>query len=215
MFHNNKVLIAWVWFKMMVGLCSFDWQCSFPSCHHDETKAKAEEKWGETCFWVKKRRKIFSSDTTCWNSSTRAKIAYFCIRFDLTIGLAIKNYPKLTLDMLTSIHWIKCYVNVFFHVSWCVQWPHHWIGLKKLPQNDPWHVEICPLDQKIQWNLNLSQLFCTVIVDLTSILDWPWKTILKWPLTCQNPTFQTMHTSKYNYQTIPNQTKWAEKCCMK
>ena len=107
------------------------------TCHHDETKAKAEEKWGETCFWVKKRRKIFSSDTTCWNSSTRAKIAYFCIRFDLTIGLAIKNYPKLTLDMLTSIHWIKCYVNVFFHVSWCVQWPHHWIELVKLPQNDP------------------------------------------------------------------------------
>ena len=170
MFHNNKVLIAWVWFKMMVGLCSFDWQCSFPSCHHDETKAKAEEKWGETCFWVKKRRKIFSSDTTCWNSSTRAKIAYFCIRFEVTIELAIRNYPKLTLDMLTSIHWIKCYVNVFFHVSWCVQWPHHWIGLEKLPQNDPWHVEICPLDQKIQWNLYLSQLFCTVIVDLTSIL---------------------------------------------
>ena len=146
MFHNNKVLIAWVWFKMMVGLCSFDWQCSFPSCHHDETKAKAEEKWGETCFWVKKRRKFFSSDTTwpltCWNSFTRAKIAYFYIGFDLTIGFALKNSPKLTPDMLKSIHRIKCYVSVFLHVSCCVQWPHHWIGRVKLPQNDPWHVEI-------------------------------------------------------------------------
>ena len=127
---------------------------------------------GSIC--VKKRRKFFSSDTTwpltCQNSSTRAKIAYFYIGFDLTIGFALKNSPKLTPDMLKSIHRIKCYVSVFLHVSCCVQWPHHWIGRVKLPQNDPWHVEICRLDQKIQWNLYLSQLFCTVIVDLTSIL---------------------------------------------
>ena len=25
----------------------------------------------------------------------------------------------------------------FFHVSWCVQWPHHWIGLEKYPKMTP------------------------------------------------------------------------------
>ena len=64
---------------------------------------------------------------------------------DLTIGLALKNYPKMTPHMLKSVHWFKSYGEVFFHVSWCVQWPDHWIGLEKLPQNDPSYAKICPL----------------------------------------------------------------------
>ena len=64
---------------------------------------------------------------------------------DLTIGLALKNYPKMTPHMLKSVHWFKSYGEVFFHVSWCVQWPDHWIGLEKLPHNDPSYAKICPL----------------------------------------------------------------------
>ena len=36
---------------------------------------------------------------------------------DITIGLALKNYPKMTPDTLKSIHWIRSYGDVFFHVS--------------------------------------------------------------------------------------------------
>ena len=63
-------------------------------------------------------------------------------------------------------------------------WSNHWIGLEKLPQNDPWHFEIRPLDQKL-WRCPFScQLMCTV----TSPLDWPWKTTQKWLSTCKSPS---------------------------
>ena len=39
---------------------------------------------------------------------------------DLTNGLVLKNYPKMTPDTLKSIHWIRSYVDVFFHVSYSV-----------------------------------------------------------------------------------------------
>ena len=54
------------------------------------------------------------------------------------------------------------------------------ISLEKLSQNDPWHFEIHPLNQKL-WRC---QLMCTV----TSLLDLPWKTTPKWLLDCQNPS---------------------------
>ena len=96
---------------------------------------------------------------------------------DLTIRLALKNYPKMTPDTLISGHLIGSYGDAFFHVSCCVKWPYHWISLKKLPQNDPWHFEICQLDQ-ILWKW-LFHVICCVV---TLPLDWLRKTTLKWPL---------------------------------
>ena len=67
--------------------------------------------------------------------------------FDLTIKLALKNYPKMTLWMSKSIHWIKRYSDIYFEVSWFVQsqliWFNYWISLENLPQNDPLHFG-CP-----------------------------------------------------------------------
>ena len=37
---------------------------------------------------------------------------------DHTIGVTLKNYPKMTPDTLKSIHWIRSYGDVFFHVSY-------------------------------------------------------------------------------------------------
>ena len=111
----------------------------------------------------------------------------------LTIGLALKNYLKRTPHMLESVHWFQSYGEVFFHVSWCVQWPHHWIGLEKLPQNDPSYAKICPLVQKLWKSLLPCQLICTV----TSPLDWPWKTTPKWPLTCWNLSTESKDTVKF------------------
>jgi len=34
-------------------------------------------------------------------------------------------------------------------------WPHNWIGLEKVPQNDPLNIKIHPLDQKLQWDFCL------------------------------------------------------------
>ena len=77
--------------------------------------------------------------------------------FDLTIGLALKNYPKMTHWMSKSVHWFKRYSDIYIEVSWFVQsqliWSNYWIGLEKQPQNDPLNVQIGPLDQKIQWYL--------------------------------------------------------------
>ena len=96
---------------------------------------------------------------------------------DLTIGLASKNYPKMTLWMSKSVHWIQRYSDIYCEVSWFVQSqlivPHDWIGLEKLPQNDLLNVQIRPLDQKIQWYLFWSQLICTDTADCSSGLDWP------------------------------------------
>ena len=101
---------------------------------------------------------------------------------DLTIGLGMKNYPKMTPHMLQSAHWFQSYGKVFFHVSWFVQWPHHWIGHEKLPQNDPSYATICPLVLKLWKGPLPCQLICTV----TSPLDRAWKTTPKWPLICHN-----------------------------
>ena len=46
---------------------------------------------------------------------------------DLTIGLGMKNYPKISPHMPDSVHWFPSYAKVFFHVSWYVQWPQHCI----------------------------------------------------------------------------------------
>ena len=27
---------------------------------------------------------------------------------------------------LPTVHWLQSYGEVFFHISWFVQWPHHW-----------------------------------------------------------------------------------------
>ena len=41
--------------------------------------------------------------------------------FDQTIGLALKNYPKMTLWMSKSVHWFKRYSDIYIEVSWFVQ----------------------------------------------------------------------------------------------
>ena len=75
---------------------------------------------------------------TLWNPSFEWEVmemsAY--VYGNLTIRFALKNYPKMTFRLTKSVHWIKSYWDVFIHVSWCVQLPHHWIGLENLPQND-------------------------------------------------------------------------------
>ena len=68
---------------------------------------------------------------------------------DLSIGLSMKNYPKMNPHMPESTHWFQSYGEVFFHVSCFVQWPHHWIGHEKLPKNDPSYAKICPLVPKL------------------------------------------------------------------
>ena len=68
---------------------------------------------------------------------------------DLTNQLGSKNYPKMIPHMLKSIHSVQSYGHFIFHVSWFVQWPHHWIGLKKLPQIDPTYVKIHSLGPKL------------------------------------------------------------------
>ena len=68
-----------------------------------------------------------------WRSSSMSADLYS----DLTIGLDMKNYPKMTPHMFYSMHCFPSYMKVVFNVSWMVQWPHHWIGHEKLPKNDP------------------------------------------------------------------------------
>ena len=66
--------------------------------------------------------------------------------FDLTTGLALKNYPHLTLNMLNSQLCISIYCNFTF----------------------------------------MSADLYSCAADLTSPLDWPWKTTPIWPLICWN-----------------------------
>ena len=81
---------------------------------------------------------------------------------DLTIELSLKNYPKMTPHMSKSIHAVQSYGLFIFNVSWFVQWPHHWIGLEKLPQNDPSHVKIFLLGSKL-WSFHFHcQLICAL-----------------------------------------------------
>jgi len=86
---------------------------------------------------------------------------------DLSIGLALKHYPKVTLDTLKSVHWIRSYGDIFFHVSWYIQWPHHRIGLKKLSQKEPscWNWST---GSKVIMIFPSCQLICTAVQ-----LIWP------------------------------------------
>ena len=119
---------------------------------------------------------------------------------DLTIRLALKNYPKMTLKLPKSIHWFKRYIEIIFYIIWyvqkdqflcqlmctvtliasgeayskktlkflkSVQWHHSWISLEKLPQNDPWHFEIHPLDQKRSYE--------DVFFHVSWCVQWPAK----------------------------------------
>ena len=70
----------------------------------------------------------------CWNPSTGCQVmgrssSMSADKYtDLTIRLGMKNYPKMTPHLPYSMHWFPSYMKVIFHVSWFVQWPHHWIG---------------------------------------------------------------------------------------
>ena len=74
-------------------------------------------------------------------------------RYYLMIQSSFRKYHKMNFWMSKSIHWIQRYSDIYFEVSWFVQsqliWSNYWIGLEKLPQNDPLNVQICPLDEKI------------------------------------------------------------------
>ena len=52
--------------------------------------------------------------------------------FDLTIKLALKNYPEMTLWKSKSVHRIKRNSDIYFDVSWFVQsqliWSNYWTG---------------------------------------------------------------------------------------
>ena len=54
-----------------------------------------------------------------WNLSIRSTVMERSssmsadVYSDLTIGLASKNYPKISPHMLKSVHWIKSYVYLF------------------------------------------------------------------------------------------------------
>ena len=91
----------------------------------------------------------------CWNPSSGGKVMERSssrsadLYINLTIGLGMKNYPKLTHHLLKYIKWLPSYGEVFINVSWCVYWPHHWIWHEKLPQIDPSYVEIRPLVAKL------------------------------------------------------------------
>ena len=84
------------------------------------------------------------------------EVSWFVQSQSITTGLALKNYPKMTLWLSKSVHWIKRYSDIYFEVSLFVHKQlivlHYWIGLEKVPQNDPLSVQIHPLDQKIQWS---------------------------------------------------------------
>ena len=99
---------------------------------------------------------------------------------DLIIGLGMKIYPKMTPHIPQSTYRFQRYGKVFFHVSWFVQWPHHWIRHEKLPNIDPSYALFHALVSKLHKGLLPCQLICTV----TSPLDWAWKTTPKWPLIC-------------------------------
>ena len=99
-----------------------------------------------------------------------------------TIGLGMKNYPKLTPHMPTLVHWFQSSGEVFFHVSWCVQQPQFSIGLEKLPQIDPPYAYICPLVPKLWRGL----LPCELIYTATLSMDWASKTTPNWPPICLN-----------------------------
>ena len=66
---------------------------------------------------------------------------------DLSIGLALKHYPKMTPDTLNSVHWIRSYLSFFMSVD---MYSDLTIGLalKIYPKMSP-HVEIDPLDPKL------------------------------------------------------------------
>ena len=84
-----------------------------------------------------------------------------------------EDMPKISIP-------IRCRILISLLQASYLIWTHYLIGLEKLPQNDPRHFEICPLDQKLWRYLFPCQLMCTV----TSPFDLAWKTNPKWLFNC-------------------------------
>ena len=101
-----------------------------------------------------------------WKPSTGSEVMEMCFPCQLicTVTLPLdwpwKNYPKMALGTLKFVHWIRSYGGVFFHVSWCVQWPHYWIDLKMTPDTLKyihWNRVGIALKQEILLNNILSE----------------------------------------------------------
>ena len=75
-----------------------------------------------------------------------------------------------------TYEWISscaCQLNWLLHQ---LMWPHHRIGLKKLPQNDSQYAKIHVLVVKLHLNLVLVS-WCSA--DLTSPCHWPFQNLPK------------------------------------
>ena len=102
--------------QFMVSMLNLWWACSIDG-EHAQIMLSMLNLWKTTPKWL----------FDCPNPSSGSKDTVIMILksadlyshswFDIPIGLALKNYPKMTFRLPKSLHWIVSYGHVFFHVS--------------------------------------------------------------------------------------------------
>ena len=102
--------------QFMVSMLNLWLTCSFYG-EHAYLISWLDWPWKTTLKW------LFECPNPSTGSKDTMKSAdlYSHSQLCLMSVLALKNYPKMTLWMSKSIHWIKRYSDIYFEVSWFVQ----------------------------------------------------------------------------------------------
>ena len=110
----------------------------------------------------------------------------------LTIGFALKNYPKMTLWLSKSVHWIKRYSDIYFEVSWFVQsqliWSNFWICLENYPKMTLW------MSKSVHWIKRYSDNYFGVSWFIQSQLMWSYDWIGHEKLPQNDPLNVQIHS---------------------
>ena len=85
---------------------------------------------------------------------------------------------------------------------------HHWIGLQKLPQIDPWHAEIHPIYTKIQWFLLHVSLFLQKLCWFHLTIGWAFKNFPKLLVNFGQVLTWKFSFFELKYVLVPHQIIW-------
>ena len=154
----------------------------------------------------------------CQNPSTGSKdtVKLIFLSADVTVGLALKNYPKIPLDQKLWRCLFSCQLmcTVISLLDWPWKNTPKWFLTLWNPSTGSEVMEIfssisadvysdliiglasknyqkmtLKFPKSIHWfkrYSEINQFLCQLMCSVTSPMDWPWKTTLNWPLTLWN-----------------------------
>ena len=105
---DQKILWYWFWSQLICTVTG-------------DLASQLDWPWKSTSKWLFECQNLSSGSKDTMIMILKSADLYSHRRFGVTIRLALKNYPKMTLWLSKSVQWIKRYSDNDFEVSWFVQ----------------------------------------------------------------------------------------------